>query len=60
MEKKSIRQRESKREILVKKYESIRISLKEKIKHEKSFDKKLTLYSSLQKLPRNSSPSRLF
>jgi small subunit ribosomal protein S14 len=59
MAKKSIIQRENKRETLVKKYNVLRSFLKNKIKQENSFDKKLDFYSSLQKLPRNSSPSRL-
>ena len=60
MAKKSIVQRERKREALVKKYNSMRSSLKKSIKNEESFEKKLNLYSKIQKLPRNSSSSRLF
>ena len=60
MAKKSIVEREKKRETLVNKYSELRKSLKEKIKSEESFEKKLGYYSQLQKLPRNSSPSRLF
>lgn len=59
MAKKSIVEREKKREALVNKYSSLRESIKEKIKSEESFEKKLEYYSQLQKLPRNSSPSRL-
>jgi small subunit ribosomal protein S14 len=60
MAKKSIVQREKKREALVKKYNEIRSSLKKSIKTEVSFEKKLDLYCKIQKLPRNSSSSRLF
>lgn len=59
MAKKSIVQREKKRKALVKKYSTLRSTLKEKIIDEKSFEKKLDLYHKIQKLPRNSSPSRL-
>ena len=59
MAKKSVVQREKKREILVKKYKDIRSSLKKDIKIEYSFEKRLNLYCKLQKLPRNSSSSRL-
>lgn len=59
MAKKSIIEREKKREVLVDKYAILRKSIKEKIKSEESFEKKLDYYSQLQKLPRNSSPSRL-
>jgi small subunit ribosomal protein S14 len=59
MAKKSIIERERKRENLVEKYTVLRRSLKDKIKAEESFEKKLEYYSKLQKLPRNSSPSRL-
>ena len=60
MAKKSIIERERKREILVKKYSDLRKSIKDKIKAEESFEKKLEYYSQLQNLPRNSSSSRLF
>jgi small subunit ribosomal protein S14 len=60
MAKKSILQREKNREALVKKYSDMRYFLKKSINAEKSFEKKLGLYSKIQKLPRNSSSSRLF
>jgi small subunit ribosomal protein S14 len=60
MAKKSIVERERKREALVKKYNSIRSDLKNSIRNEISFEKKLDLYCKMQKLPRNSSSSRLF
>lgn len=60
MAKKSIIERERKREGLVNKYSSLRKSIKDRIRSEESFEKKLEYYSQLQKLPRNSSPSRLF
>jgi small subunit ribosomal protein S14 len=59
MAKKSIVQREKKREALVKKYKTMRLSLKNSIKAELSFEKKFDLYCKIQKLPRNSSSSRL-
>nr|YP_010700342.1 ribosomal protein S14 [Flexiglena variabilis]WCH63483.1 ribosomal protein S14 [Flexiglena variabilis] len=60
MSKKSIIQREKKRSYLCKKFSSVRNSLKEKILTSDSFEEKLDLYSKLQKLPRNSSFTRLF
>lgn len=59
MAKKSIIEREKKREILTNKYSKIRSDLKNKIKLEKSFEGKLAYYSQLQKLPRNSSLTRI-
>ena len=59
MAKKSIVQRERKREVLVNKYRLLRSSLKKIISREESFEKKLGLYFKIQKLPRNSSSSRL-
>lgn len=59
MAKKSVIEREKKRELLVKKYSELRNSLKEKIRNESSFEQKLYYCSLLQKLPRNSSNSRL-
>lgn len=59
MAKKSVIQREKKREILVNRFNNLRSLLKKKIKIERSFQKKLELYVQLQKLPKNSSSSRL-
>ena len=52
-------QREIKRQKLVRKYEIKRNILKNKIKKTWNFSKQLELQKELQKLPRNSSPSRL-
>ena len=59
MAKKSLIARQKKREKLVLKYKIKRKDLKIQIKEEKFLDKKLTLYNKLQKLPRNSSSTRL-
>nr|AKL79003.1 ribosomal protein S14 [Euglena viridis] len=59
MAKKSVVEREKKRRILSIKYYSLRISLKKKIKESVSLEQKLSYHSLLQKLPRNSSLSRL-
>lgn len=59
MAKKSIIQRQKKREYLVNKYLQTRKLLKDKIKFEESFEAKLEYYSKLQKLPRNSSLTRI-
>lgn len=59
MSKKSIIEREKTRRHLYNKYEQKRRSIKEKIKISNNFDEKLYHYSRLQKLPRNSSSSRL-
>nr|YP_007517043.1 ribosomal protein S14 [Euglena viridis]AEY70815.1 ribosomal protein S14 [Euglena viridis] len=59
MAKKSVVEREKKRRILSKKYYFLRISLKNKIKEAGSLEQKLFYHSLLQKLPRNSSLSRL-
>lgn len=59
MAKKSVIERQKKREILVKKYESKRKNLKEKIIQASSFKEKLNICKQLQQLPRDSSKSRL-
>jgi small subunit ribosomal protein S14 len=59
MAKKSLIARQKKRNKLVLKYKSKREDLKIKIKKEKILDEKLNLYNKLQKLPRNSSNTRL-
>jgi small subunit ribosomal protein S14 len=59
MAKKSILQREKKRQTLVKKHSTIRSFLKKSIKTANFFEEKMNLYYKMQKLPRNSSLSRL-
>lgn len=59
MAKKSIIERENKRQLLVKRFVSQRNDLKIKILNSKSFNEKLFYQSLLQKLPRNSSLCRL-
>jgi small subunit ribosomal protein S14 len=59
MAKKSMIQREKKRERLVIKYEKKRIHIKNEIKKSNSYQEKLDLYGKLQKLPKNSFPTRL-
>jgi small subunit ribosomal protein S14 len=58
MAKKSMVQREEKREGLIQKYQSKRLSLKEGIKISASYGEKIKIYQKLQKLPKNSSPCR--
>lgn len=59
MAKKSMIERERKRQKLVSKYFTKRMSLKEEIKNSNFLEEKLALYMKLQQLPRNSAPSRL-
>jgi small subunit ribosomal protein S14 len=59
MAKKSMIQRELKRQRLVMHYAKKRSELKEEIKKASSLKEKLTLHRKLQQLPRNSSPVRL-
>lgn len=59
MAKKSMIERERKRQKLVSKYASKRASLKEEIQKTEFLEEKLALYMKLQKLPRNSSRVRL-
>jgi small subunit ribosomal protein S14 len=59
MAKKSMIEREKKRQILVIKYETKRIELKNSIRKSKSYQEKLDLYAKLDKLPKNSLPIRL-
>ena len=59
MAKKSMVEREKKRQKLVSKYATKRSSLKEEIKKTSFLEEKLTLYMKLQQLPRNSSRVRL-
>jgi small subunit ribosomal protein S14 len=59
MAKKSMIEREKKRIKLYKKYYLKRADLLKKYKNEKSFTLKLEIHSKLQKLPRNSSKTRI-
>jgi small subunit ribosomal protein S14 len=59
MAKKSMIEREKKRQRLVIKYETKRIELKNSIRKSKSYQEKLELYMKLDKLPKNSLPIRL-
>ena len=51
-------QREKKRERLIAKYASKRESIKDDLKSVSSFQDRLALYKKLERVPRNSSPSR--
>jgi small subunit ribosomal protein S14 len=59
MAKKSLIQRELKRQRLVMRYAKKRETLKEQIKQTSFLKEKLVLHRKLQQLPRNSAPSRL-
>jgi small subunit ribosomal protein S14 len=59
MAKKSMIERERKRESLVKKYSTKRATLKKCISEASSLEQKFVLHRKLQKLPRNSAPVRL-
>ena len=59
MAKKSMIEREKKRQRLVSRYRQRRELLKSEIGQASSFDEKIALYARLQKLPRNSAPTRL-
>lgn len=59
MAKKSLIQRELKRQKLVMRYAKKRQELKEKIQKSTSLKEKLSLHRKLQQLPRNSAPVRL-
>lgn len=59
MAKKSMIEREKKRQRLVIKYETKRIELKKSIKNSQSYQEKLELYQKLDKLPKNALPVRL-
>lgn len=59
MAKKSMIERDNKRERLIEKYQSQRKSLKLTAKQKKNFDEQLELQRTMQKLPRNSAPIRL-
>ena len=59
MAKKSMIEREKKRQLLVKKYKKKRELLVLKIQKASSLEERMILQKSLQTLPRNSSPLRL-
>lgn len=59
MAKKSMVERESKRQRLVNKYFTKRETLKTEMKMAGSLETRLALHRKLQKLPRNSAPVRL-
>jgi small subunit ribosomal protein S14 len=59
MAKKSMIEREKKRQRLVTKYETKRIELKKSIKNSQSYQEKLDLYQKLDKIPKNALPVRL-
>jgi small subunit ribosomal protein S14 len=59
MAKKSMVERERKRQRLVNKYAHKRASLKQQIKVSSSLEEQLALHRKLQQLPRNSAPVRL-
>jgi len=59
MAKKSVIERDKKRKLLVEKFLPLRNSLKEKFAFANSFEEKLFYQAKLQKLPPNSSISRI-
>ena len=59
MSKKSLIEREKKRRNFVQKYFQKRQNLKLQIKKSNSLEEKFHLYRKIQKLPRNSAPTRL-
>lgn len=59
MSKKSVIVRQEKRLILVEKYKQRRIDIKENIKKMENLEEKINNHNKIQKLPRNSSKSRL-
>jgi small subunit ribosomal protein S14 len=58
MAKKSMIQREEKREILIRKYQNKRLNLKKEVTINTPYRVKLDIYQKLQSLPKNSSPCR--
>lgn len=59
MSRKSLIEKEKKKRKLVQKYLQKRKNLKDQIKKNKFLEEKFTLHRKLQKLPRNSAPTRL-
>ena len=60
MAKESIKIREKKRSILTNKYIKLRKFLKGKVEQSESLDEKLYYHNFLERLPKNSSFTRLF
>jgi small subunit ribosomal protein S14 len=58
MAKKSMIQRDIKRERLIKKYEAKRNSLKEKLSSNQSYKEKIQIYKKFEQIPPNSAASR--
>ena len=58
MAKQSMIQREEKRERLIRKHAAKRETIKQLLKNSSSFEDKIPNFKLLEKLPRNSSPSR--
>lgn len=58
MAKKSLIEREKKRTILIAKYADKRAELKEQLRQSTSPAEKLEIHRQIQRLPRNSAPSR--
>lgn len=58
MAKKSMIEREKKRERLIAKYSTQREDLREQFRLAETLDEKLAIHSQIQQLPRNSAPSR--
>ena len=58
MAKKSMIEREKKRDRLIAKHAAKREDLKEQFRLAETLDEKLEIHAQLQKLPRNSAPSR--
>lgn len=58
MAKRSLLERESKRLILIEKFGTIRKELLKQLCKAELFDKKLSIYEKIQKLPRNSAKVR--
>nr|YP_010981806.1 ribosomal protein S14 [Lygodium flexuosum]UYS92457.1 ribosomal protein S14 [Lygodium flexuosum] len=59
MAKKSLIEKEKRKEKLVKKYYSVRQSMKREMKKNSSIQKKLEILEMLRSLPRSSTPTRL-
>ena len=59
MAKKSMIERDKKRQKLASKYNNRREELKQQIKEASSIDQKCQLHRELQRLPRNSAPNRI-
>jgi small subunit ribosomal protein S14 len=58
MAKQGMIQREYKRERLIAKYATKRETIKANLKSVESFQERVSLYKKLEKIPRNSAPSR--